>query len=186
MGLPRFTPMILSAAALVWLAGCSKEEMADVFDKGMQQVEETVAKTTELVKEQADLAGHFELTLDGPVKTGRCYVSLISFPSGRPGVLQISSCKQSGDETFPSLFLRAEVSAGTLAELAEEKLAAQLYVQAEPEGPVWHSPDDQPVELTISTAGDTSVEGQLLRGSLINTDTGQSVAVTGKFIGSLQ
>jgi len=181
---PTMSPIFL-AVALGCALGCSKEKMKEAFDKGVEQVEQTVAKTSELVKEQTDLGGHIELTLDEPVKTGRGYAVLVSFPSGRPAVLQVSSCREPLDETFPSVFLRAEVSARAPTELAGKELTAQLYVQAEPEGPVWHSPDEAPVEMRITTAGESSLEGEVLGGTLINTDTGETVSVTGTFVGSL-
>jgi hypothetical protein len=185
MNMRRIRPAIFAAVAVAAVAGCGKEEMAEVFKKGADSVGQAVSKTTELVKEQAQLAGQFELTLDVPVKAGRCYATLVSL-SGRPSVLTMSSCKEAGDESFPSVLLRAEVTAGTLAELSGQKVAAQLYVQTEAEGPVWHSPEGQSVEVSITTAGDGSVEGELLGGTVVRTDTGQSTAVTGKFTGSLR
>ena len=182
MGIRRVTPAILYAASLACLAGCSKEEMREAFDKSMDQV----AKTSEVLKERANLAGSIELTLDGPVNTGRCYLSLISPPSGRPAVLQISGYREPADETFPSIFLHAEVPGRDLAGLAGQKLNAQVYVQTRADGPVWHSPSDQPAELTITAVGDDSIEGQLLGGTLINTETRQMVDVTGKFSGSFR
>lgn len=186
MNARRIRPTIFAVAALAALAGCGKEEMAEVFNKGAETVGQAVSKTTELVKEKAQLAGHFELTLDEPVKAGRCYATLVSFPSGRPSVLTMSSCREAEDESFPSVLLRAEVTTDTPAELSGQKLAAQLYVQSEAEGPVWHSPQGQPVEVNITTAGDGSLEGELLGGSLVRTDTGQTTPVTGKFTGSLR
>lgn len=176
---------IVSAVALSCAFGCSKEKMKEVFDKGVQKVEQTVAKTTEMVNEKTDLGGHIALRLDQPVKTGRGCAALVSFPSGRPAVLQVSSCREPSDETFPSVFLRAEVSARTPAELAGKELTGRLYVQTEAEGPVWHSPDLAPVAMRITTAGETSLEGEVLRGTLVNTATGERVSVTGTFVGSL-
>lgn len=182
----RRTRLRILAVAVAVLAGCSKEEMSEVFNKGAETVGQAVSKTTELVKEQTQLAGQFELALDGPVKAGRCYATLVSFASGRPSVLTMSSSKAEEDETFPSVLLRAEVSAGTLAELSGQKVAAQLYVQTEADGPVWHSPEGQPVEVSITAAADGSVEGEVLGGTLVRTDTGQGTEVKGTFSGVAQ
>ena len=96
-------------------------------------------------------------------------------------VFQLSAGGEAGSESFPSAFLRAEVSAGTFAELVGKTLKGELYVQTQADGPVWHSPDGQPVEIAITQAADASVEGQLVRGTLISSETGESVSVTGKF-----
>ena len=99
---------------------------------------------------------------------------------------QVLRYQTAGDESFPSVFFRAEVSAGELGELVGQQVAGELYVQAVQEGPVWHSPDGQPVEVAITSVSDGAVEGEVRAGSLVNTDTGQSIPVTGKFNGALQ
>ena len=182
MGVRRLVQAIVSGVALACALGCPRQDMGPKA----RQVQQKIVRAAEPVKEETGLAGHFELELDEPVKAGRCYAVLVSFPSGRPAVLQLSSYQEPGDETFPSVFLRVEVSAGTVAELLGQELPATLYVQTGPEGPVWHSPDERPVEFTITAADDTSVEGEVLGGTLVNTHTGQEVAVTGKFSGSLR
>ena len=73
-----------------------------------------------------------------------------------------------------------------MGELVGQQVAGELYVQAVQEGPVWHSPDGQPVEVAITSVSDGAVEGEVRAGSLVNTDTGQSIPVTGKFNGALQ
>ena len=131
-------------------------------------------------------SGSIELTLDEPVKTGTCYASLIVLPSGGRRLLQLTSYQEPKREYFPSVFLRAEVSADTPAALVAQKLTAQAYVQVRQDGPVWHSLPDQPVQLTITYGGDTGVEGELVGGRLVSSETGQAIDVKGKFTAQLQ
>ena len=100
MGIRRLGAALVPVLILTGSLGCSKEKMAEVFQKGADQVEESVAQTTELVKKQAGLAGKFELVLDGPVSTQACYASLVSFASGRPSVLQLSACDEAARDRF--------------------------------------------------------------------------------------
>ena len=186
MNMRRIRPTVFAAVALAALAGCGKEEMAEVFKKGGPE-RGAGGFADDGAGEGADPTG-------GPVRvdarrTGEGgpllrHAGVVSVGSAERAA--VSSCKEAGDESFPSVLFRAEVSAGTLAELSGQKLAAQLYVQTEAEGPVWHLPEGQSVEVSITTAGEDSVEGELLGGTLVRTDTGQSTTVKGKFTGSLR
>jgi hypothetical protein len=174
-------PLVLLACS----AGCSKEKMAEVFQQGAEEVGQSIAETTEavteVVKQQSGLAGQLELVLDGPVDAPACYASLVSFSSDRPSVLQLSTSGETADEAFPSVLVRAQVPAGTFSELVGKELTAAVYVQTEAGGPIWHSPQGQPVELAITDADEASVQGELVRGTLVSSETGQSLSVTGKF-----
>lgn len=131
--------------------------------------------------------GSIELVMASPVKTNGCYASLIAPPSGRRRVLQINSYQDMAQEVFPSVFFRAEVSADSAAALVGQTIKAQLFVQRRRDGPVWYCPPDQPVELTVTAAeSGGTIEGQVVAGRLITTETGQVVDVTGKFHGSLR
>jgi len=186
MRIAGLTQSMLPVLALACLVGCKEGGVSDAVREGVEGVKEAVSQTTEAVKEHTSLAGSIELTVDKPLKTGRCYLALVSLTSGRPGILQMTSYQNAGDESFPSVFFRAEVSAAELAELVGQEVAGQLYVQAVKDGPVWHSADDRPVRVAITSAADGSIEGEVRGGDLVNTDTGQSNSVTGKFAGSLQ
>lgn len=126
-----------------------------------------------------------ELTLDKPVKIDGAHVSLIAVPGGRPTVLQIANCEDESDETYPSMLFHAEVSGGALSELTNEKVLGQLFVRTTENGPVYHSSRNQPVELTITTADENTVAGEI-KGEVVNTETNKPVTVTGKFSESLQ
>ena len=129
--------------------------------------------------------GMMELTLDKPVKIDGAHVSLIAVPGGRPTVLQIANCEDESDETYPSMLFHAEVSGGALSELTNEKVSGQLFVRTTENGPVYHSSRNQPVELTITTADENTVAGEI-KGQVVNTETNKPVTVTGKFSESLQ
>jgi hypothetical protein len=189
--------LALSGFALAWLAGCSGEDLSNLVDKGKEatsKVTETVKEkapaipsVTEVIKEKASLAGSMDLTLDAPAKIGRCYVTLVPSSGGRPAVLQISSCQEAADESFPAALFQAEVTAATLPELANKKLPGQFYAQVAEDGPVWHSAPAQPVELTINVVKESEkvVEGEV-QGPVLNSGTGQETSMTGKFSGVIQ
>jgi hypothetical protein len=174
------------ALVVVCLAGCSKEQFSQAVNKSVEQVQQKVTQTVETVKEQANLAGSLELTLDQPIKTGRCYASLFQLSEGRPSVFQITSYQSTTDENFPSAMLRAEISQTTLTALVGQKVSAQVYLQSVANGPIWHTQHDQPVELSITAADDKSVSGEVVSGKVINTDSGQSVDVKGKFTAAVR
>ncbi|NQT36224.1 MAG: hypothetical protein HQ581_01975 [Planctomycetes bacterium] len=124
-----------------------------------------------------------ELTLDGPVRTQKCYASLAGGMSGRPAVLQITSYEDPGSERFPSVFLRAEVTATSPAALKGLKTSAKLYVQRKADEPVWCCLPNQPVEIEIYEADDRKIAVEILRGELMDMGTGRSVKVSGALTG---
>jgi len=187
IGWRRSLCALLAAACL---GGCSKEQFSETVSKQVQQVTEQVKdkvnQTAEIVKEQASLAGSLELKLDQSLKTGRCYASLQPLAQGRPAVLVITSYQSPGDETFPSAMLHAEVSAATPQALVGQKVPARLYAQTVADGPVWHSPDGEPVQLAITAADEKTVSGQIVAGKAVNTDAARATDVTGKFVATLR
>ncbi len=125
-----------------------------------------------------------KLTLDGPVVARKCHASLATGMPGRPDILQMTSYEGAGRESFPSILLRAEVTATSLASLNGLKVPAELFVQQKAEEPVWCCLPGQPVEIEIYETDDTKISVEVLRGELTNTSTGQSVKVTGDLKGA--
>ena len=91
-----------------------------------------------------------------------------------------------GAETFPSVFMRALVQAPTAAELTGKTVSAELFVQPNADGPVWHSRGPGHVQMRIEEVSDDSIAGKILGGQLISTETGRPIDVTGTFSGSLR
>lgn len=186
--------MFLILAVVV--AGCSKEDLTGALDKAKnavaegtakakQAVEEKMDSTTQQVQEQLNLAGSIELTAGDLIKTDACYVSLIPQGSGRPTVLQLQSYRTADRETFPSVFLQAQVQANSIAELVGEPLAARMFVQREDQGPILLSDVSTPIELKITSVEDQLVSAELTRATLRDTTTGAEIPVTGKLTGIL-
>jgi len=125
-----------------------------------------------------------KLTIDQPLQISACYASFSHLKAAGSGVLQLQSYRDAQHESFPSVLVRAQCSAGTLAELTGQTLGAQMFVQSQQNGPLWTA-TAQPVQLKI-----TAIEGKLLKaeiagGSLTQSATGASQPVTGAFEGVL-
>jgi hypothetical protein len=88
-------------------------------------------------------------------------------------------------ESFPAALVQAQVEAASVNELAGKTVPAQSFVQAEESGPVWHTVGGEGVQLTITSITDKQVVAELT-GAAINTATGQTAPITGKFEGRLQ
>ena len=185
-------------AASVMLAlvavGCSQEDLTGALDKakdvvadsaakGKQFVQEKMDETTEQVQEQLNLAGRFELTAGEPLMTDACYVRVIAPGTGRPTILQLQSYRDAERESFPSVFLQAQLQANSLAELVGEPLSARLFIQREPEGPILFSEISTPITLTITSLENQLVSAELTGAALRDTSTGGDIPVTGNLTG---
>jgi hypothetical protein len=174
------------------LAGSIKdaatEGVSQVSEKAEQvagSVTETTREMTDTVSENLALAGNMELTLDGPVKTKACYTRFIPSVAGRTSVLQMQSYRDAEQQSFPSAFLRAQVSASQLPELAGQTVAAQLFVQPEADGTIWYTDTDL-VQLKIVGVDEKQVTAELVEGSLLSTSGDAEQAVKGTFTGVIQ
>jgi len=177
---------ILTVAGLASLGsiGCDKvSELAGEAKQAVSTSVEQVKQTAEQVKQAAGVVGSVELQLDHPVSAKSCYVHLIRL-NGRPTVLQVSSYQDAGAESFPSFFLRAEPQQADPAALAGARIAAEVFVQETPEGPVWHTTVAAPAQIAITSATADSLNADL-QGLLVNSDTGATKEMTGKLSGSL-
>jgi hypothetical protein len=171
----------------VLLVGCHETvDVGEFVDESVGKVRQTVEKGVEEVKQSANLAGNIELTLSPPVQAKACYASFYLVDADRPAVLQIASYPKAETETFPSVFMRALVQAPSAADLTGKTVSAEVFVQQNSEGPVWHSRGPGHVQLQIEEVSDDSIAGKILGGQLVSTDTGQPIDVTGTFSGSLR
>jgi hypothetical protein len=179
----------LSAALAV---GCNKlmEQAKEAADKAageVAKVTESVSDTATAAKEQLNMAGSMELTVGEPMKTNACYARIVSPGAGRATVLQLQSYGQAGQESFPSVFLQAQVAAATPAELAGQVVKARLFVQRATGGPVLFSENASPIELEVVSIADKILTAKILSGTLRDSATGASVPVSaGTFTGVLQ
>jgi hypothetical protein len=186
------TAACLLVAAGIALSGCSADEAKKLLDKGIEQVQklpETVTKeggkAGDQVQEQLGLAGNIHLSLSPELNKSACYVKFVPATGGRPSVLQLQSYRAADQESFSSVFLQAQVTATSLAELAGQSVQAQLFVQPQSGGPVWFTDREHPVELKIAAIDEKLLTAEFTGGSLQSTDGAAAAGVAGKFSGVL-
>lgn len=197
--------LIASFCILAVIAiGCSKDELNKLANKAKNAVSDGSANVKEAVTEQVDtakeklkgaqaevqqqlkMAGKIKLNIGDDIETQACYVTLIAQGSGRPSVLQLRSYHDPKSETFPSVFLQAQVQSVSAAELVNQTLQARLFVQVKEDSDVLFSEANKPVELKIVSVEDKLVKAELGNASLLDTATGAAVTTTGQFEGVLQ
>jgi predicted small secreted protein len=190
-------PLLLAATA----AGCGKSvsdlasSVKDAASQGVQSVQDTAQQVgkdvvtkaqgmTDKASQTLELAGSIQLTIDKPLQISACYANFSHLETAAAGVLQLQSYRHAQQESFPSVFVRAPCSSAKLSELSGQTLAAQMFVQPEQNGPVW-SATAQPVQLKITAVEDKQLKAEIVGGSLANSSTGTTQAVTGTFQGVL-
>lgn len=197
MTLRRYRGGVFYLCAAMLLLGCSKEEFNDLVDKTKQSVTDGadkvkqgvadgVGKVQDTAKEQLNMAGSAQLTLDVPVTTTACYASFVSQGGGRPGVLQLRSNKDASQITYPAMFVQAQVKAGGLSELIGQVVSAQIFVQKDQSSPIWFCAPGTHVELKVVSADDKNLSAEIVSGSVRNTQAAGEQNVAGKLNAVLQ
>jgi hypothetical protein len=169
------------------IAGDIKKAATQTADKAKetaQSITPSAQSVTTKAAEAVALAGSMELTLDAPLKTGACYAQWLSLPGGRPSVLQLQSYREAAQESFPSAFVRAQVSAGTVAKLKGQTVPAELFVQPQKDGPTW-STRGELVQLKIVSVEAKTLTAEIVGGALSNDATGVTQTVKGTLQGVL-
>lgn len=183
----RRSGLLMLAVVAVCSVACEEgAPVRETYERGVRTAKRHVVSTVDELKEKAQVAGEMDLALDSPVKTSGCYASLIVVDAQRPSVLQITSYKDAENEKFPSVFLRALVEPTSAADLAGQTVPAQMFVQHQRNGPVWHSLAPEHVPLRIDKTADYSITATILDGQLVSTETGETMDVSGTFSGSLK
>jgi hypothetical protein len=174
--------LLVGLASVAIAAGCDK--VSKLAGQATEQAQQVVSNAVEEIKQTAGAAGSVELQLEQPVTAKCCYASLLKV-NGRPTVLQVASYSDPSGESFPSFFLRATTEQSDLAALVGSAIPAEVYVQAEADGPIWHSTADQPAQIVIRSAAADEFAADL-QGVLVNSGSGATREVTGKLSGSLK
>lgn len=181
-------------ALLGSLAGCGKvptvDEIKDSVSSGVEKAKETVGAGAETAKgavqEATGQAGSIDLNAGGnSVKTSLCQATLTVISAGQPKVLQFSTYRDAASETFPSAYLRAEVTVDNIPALAGQTITGVLFIQATPESAVWHSIEGQPVELKISEASATRIVAKV-SGKLTETNDDKVFDISGDIVGAIK
>jgi hypothetical protein len=192
----------LWALPVILLTGCGGKvgdiasSVKEAAQQGMESVTEkakdiqqnmTAASqsATDTVKEELKLAGKLELTVDQPVKTSACYASFTHVKAAHAGILQLQSYRDGPQESFPSVVVRAQSSAAAVSELAGQTLAAHLFVQSQPNGPIWFTQSEL-VQLKVTSVDRQTIQAEIVSGTLAHSGSGTTQAVAGTFQGVLQ
>lgn len=197
---------LLAVAQLVAIIGCGGKSVSEIAGsirdaarQGADQVTKSVGEAAGQVQQEITqkaenvtdaaggelgLAGKIELTVDAPLQTKACFARFIPSQVGRPSILQLQSYRDSQRESFPSVFARAQIPTGGLAELKGQTVAAQLFLQSESNGPTWYS-KSAPVQLKITAIDSKLLTAEIAGGALYNTASGATQAVKGTFQGAL-
>jgi hypothetical protein len=95
-------------------------------------------------------------------------------------VLEIANYDAAHHEDFPSLHIRALVSAQSIGELVNKKLPAEIRIQVDDTGHLIHNQTTQPLDVFI-----TEIDGKNVRGTFAGTAhdiaLGGNGSITGKF-----
>lgn len=145
-------------------------------------VKDITDNATNTVNQQLNLAGSMTIDLGDKIERKGCYVELTSLAGARRSVLQVRSYPEPNQESYPSIYLHAQVSADSLAELVGDSVAARFFIQPEENGPIWYSDEGQDVQLKIVSISDGKVTARVEAATLRNTDTGQEADVNGEFL----
>jgi hypothetical protein len=174
--------LVFGAVCLPFLfasAGCDDE-----IQQTVASVKGTVTTAVETVTER--VAGSIELRLKPPVKLEACHAHFSRPAGGRPAVLQMGSYPELKQEKFPSVFIYAQVDASTPDKLAGAKIRAQLFVQHEQGGPVWHSRREEPVTLLVTEATGQYLVCSVAASKVYSTETDESFVISGKISGRIK
>ena len=174
--------LIVSAT---FLLGCNTEQIQEAVDSSVQQTTQVVEQTVETVKQEANLVGSMELATNPPLAAKACYVELIDTGEGRPNVLRLASYKSADLERFPSIIIEAHVEESSLGELSGKTVNGKVYAQSQQDGPVLSTPTGSQASLAIGAVDDKSVTCEITSAGLVNSDTGEETAVSGKFVALL-
>ena len=176
--------LLLVAATTV---GCSGDvDLRETLGRGASQIREKVDQGVERVQQQTGFKGGIELSMSPPVKTRACYAALIRVDPQRPAVLQLTSYAAPEAESFPATFFRTTVPVNSVTELAGQTIPVQAFVQAQSNGPVWHTRQDAPLQLQIVEVDEKRIVGRIVGGQLVTSASGKPTDVTGTFSGVWQ
>ena len=169
--------------AVLLLCGCG--DVADTVQKTADQVQQSVSKSVESTKtqvqEKLEMAGSSELTVESPVKTAACYAIFTPATAGRPSVLALQSYRNAASESFPSMFVQANVSVASLPELVGQTVPAIMFVKPTADGPTWHTPGESTVQLKIAAVEGQQVTAEIVGGMLSKSDGSATQNAVGKF-----
>ena len=133
----------------------------------------------------AVLPQSLSLSVAPPISVKQCQISLTPAAGQVPAILKIASYADKKSETYPSVFIQATVPSGEIKDLLEQPLPAKVFVARGASGPFFTTPEGQSAQVTLKTADDQHVTGEIANATLVDQASGQSATATGKFDGKL-
>lgn len=181
----RLTGTLCLGVLVAGSLGCSKEDLTNAVNEGVEGVKRNIGDAAETVNERLDAETSMQLQVEEPAETPGCYVSLASVGDDGPSIFRLASYKDPGEIRFPAIFVRAEVEARQANELVDKELTAQLFFQASEDGPVWRTSRDAPARLAVTKVDDRLVAGKFTGGTLVNVQSNEEIPLKGEFSGAL-
>jgi hypothetical protein len=178
--------IILTAIIALAVAGCDLAKVPEQVNKNVQQANQNVTQAVETVKAQV-LPPGITLTTTPPINASTCYAQWMPPTLTRPAVLTLASYRDAGSITYPSIFARVKAVVPSLDQLKGQTLEADvLYVQLAADSPVLQAPPAEPVQLKVESVQGKSVSLQVVRGSLVNAETGDAAPFLGKLTAEVE
>ena len=170
----RLAFTVLIVAAVVFPAGCSKEEMKKVAATVQQQSQDLAVSATEYtsgvveeVEKQLPHSGSISLRLDPPVEIDSANIQVLVVGGDRPNVMQLASYDtESGPSSYPSLLAHGPTSVTSAAELVNKTVQCDLYIQTKSGGPILIT---RPGESVTVSFGPFHEDTSLLKASIAST-----------------
>lgn len=176
--------------AQIAMSGCSKEKMDELrqsvnesIDKSKKAVKENVDAATNVASAKAGLSGSMTLSAGRTVPTEACYATFVEQQPDRSNVLKLQSYISAETESFPSALIQAQVDEISQTELSGKTVKAQVFIQHEQSGPIWSTNPDEPAEIAIDSMRDNVLKAKVVKGTVYNSQTGDSVQLKGNVEG---
>lgn len=170
----------IAAGLLVGCGGSTTDQIAKAtkdVQTAVQQVQQTAAQATGISE------GSVELSLNPPLKIGKCFARFTPKGAARPAVLQLMSYDDPESEEFPSVLLWATGDASSATDLIGQTVTGHVFVQREPGGSIWSSSTLEPIAVTVLQADLLSVTCELKEVEILRADGDESAKASGKLVG---
>lgn len=169
----------LSAAmATLMLSGCpekTKKPFVPINIPG-----ETAAAKPEPVVEKPKQQTKWHIRVDVPIYFDIGYIALIDVGE-RGNVLKIKSSADTTNGKTPAYYFHGQVEVDSLGQLIDQELDVKAYIENKDSNGIWSSGIDDRVQIKIGTKDDFFWV-QVLSGKLTNSETNESINVTGEFL----
>jgi hypothetical protein len=170
------------ALVLVGMTACSKKEIEQAMVDAKAKTQEITQSATQKVEAVLPPTGEIVLEMESPLPpTKTATIELISFPDGRPSVVQILSYQVGQSTTnYPKVLLQGTTDAANVSSLSGTKLMCDLYVMLDPAGRAAMTTAESQVQLTFKNldTNQNTIEAQL-SASKLNTPEGTLTTLRG-------